>query len=58
MVYLWRAVDHQREVIENYVTRSHDEKVALAFMRNALKRHGSPETIAGGVVPINSSSRR
>ena len=45
MVYLWRAVDHEGEVLESYVTKSHDKAAALAFMKKALKRHGSPKTI-------------
>jgi putative transposase len=45
MHYLWRAVDHEGEVLESYVTKTRDKKAALAFMRKALKRHGSPETI-------------
>jgi len=43
--YLWRAVDHEGEVLESYVTKTRDKKAALAFMRKALKRHGSPQTI-------------
>jgi putative transposase len=45
MVYLWRAVDHEGEVLESYVTKTRDKKAALAFMKKALKRHGSPEAI-------------
>lgn len=45
MVYLWRAVDHEGEVLESYVTRSRDKRAALRFMKKALKRHGSPEAI-------------
>ena len=45
MVYLWRAVDHEGEVLESFVTKTRDKKAALAFLRKALKRHGSPETI-------------
>nr|WP_022685396.1 DDE-type integrase/transposase/recombinase [Sphingomonas phyllosphaerae] len=45
MVYLWRAVDHEGEVLESYVTRTRDKAAALAFMKKALKRHGSPEAI-------------
>jgi putative transposase len=36
MVYLWRAVDHEGEVLERYVTRSRDKAAALTFMRKAL----------------------
>jgi putative transposase len=45
MVYLWRAVDHEGEVLESYVTRARDKAAALRFMKKALRRHGSPEAI-------------
>ena len=45
MHYLWRAVDHEGEVLESYVTKSRDKGAALRFMKNALRRHGSPEAI-------------
>ena len=45
MVYLWRAVDHEGEILESYVTKSRDKAAALAFMKKALKRHGSPTAI-------------
>jgi putative transposase len=43
--YLWRAVDHEGEILESYVTKTRDKKAALTFMKKALKRHGSPEII-------------
>jgi putative transposase len=43
--YLWRAVDHEGEILESYVTKSRDKRAAMAFMKKALKRHGSPERI-------------
>ncbi|MBC2776624.1 IS6 family transposase [Parasphingopyxis marina] len=45
MVYLWRAVDHEGEVLESYVTKKRDKSAALVFMKKALKRHGKAETI-------------
>jgi len=45
MVYLWRAVDHEGEILESYVTRTRGKAAALRFMKKALRRHGSPETI-------------
>jgi putative transposase len=45
MHYLWRAVDHEGEVLESYVTKTRDKTAALRFMKKALKRHGSPEAI-------------
>ena len=45
MVYLWRAVDHEGEILESYVTKKRDKSAALAFIKKALKRHGKAETI-------------
>jgi len=45
MVYLWRAVDHEGEILESYITRTRDKVAALTFMKKALKRHGSPRAI-------------
>ena len=45
MHYLWRAVDHEGEILESFVTKTRDEAAALTFMKKALKRHGSPATI-------------
>jgi putative transposase len=38
--YLWRAVDHDGEVLESYVTKRRDRKAALKFLRKIMKRHG------------------
>ena len=43
--YLWRAVDHQGEILESFVTKKRDKAAALAFMKKALKRHGRPKKI-------------
>ena len=45
MHYLWRAVDHEGEVLESFVTRSRDRKAALKFLRKAMRKHGPPEVI-------------
>nr|WP_276592131.1 MULTISPECIES: DDE-type integrase/transposase/recombinase [unclassified Sphingomonas] len=49
MVYLWRAVDHEGEVLESYVTKTRNKAVALTFMKKSIKRHGSPEAITTDV---------
>jgi putative transposase len=43
--YLWRAVDHEGEVLESFVTKTRDKKAALKFLRKSMKRYGRPETI-------------
>jgi putative transposase len=45
MVYLWRAVDHEGEILESYITQTRDKSAALAFMKKTLKRHGKVEKI-------------
>ncbi|MEP6786609.1 MAG: DDE-type integrase/transposase/recombinase, partial [Sphingomonadales bacterium] len=45
MVYLWRAVDHEGEILESFITKTRDKDAALTFMKKALKRHGSPDAI-------------
>ncbi len=43
--YLWRAVDHEGEVLEAFVTKRRDRKSALKFLRKIMKRYGSPHVI-------------
>jgi putative transposase len=43
--YLWRAVDHEGEVLESYVTKRRDRKAALKFLIKSMKRYGRPEII-------------
>ncbi len=43
--YLWRAVDHEGEVLEAVVTKRRNRKAALRFLRKAMKRYGQPEVI-------------
>ena len=43
--YLWRAVDHEGEVLESYVTKRRDKKAALKFLKKAMRRHGQPDEI-------------
>ena len=39
-MYLWRAVDHEGEVLEMLVQRRHDGRAALRLMRKLLKKQG------------------
>ena len=43
--YLWRAVDHEGEILESYVTKKRDKSAALCFLKMALKRHGQTQKI-------------
>ena len=43
MVYRWRVVDLEGEILKSFVTKQRDKDAALTFMKMALKRHRSPE---------------
>ena len=43
--YLWRAVDHEGEVLEVFATKRRDRRAALAFLKRAMKRYGRPMEI-------------
>ncbi len=43
--YLWRAVDHEGEILESFVTKTRDRKAALKFLKKAMRRYGRPAEI-------------
>ena len=43
--YLWRAVDHEGEVLEVFVKKRRDRRAALRFLKRAMKRYGQPKVI-------------
>ncbi|SIT16381.1 putative transposase, partial [Roseivivax lentus] len=43
--YLWRAVDHEGEVLESFVTKTRDKKAPLKFLKKAMQKHGQPDVI-------------
>jgi len=38
--YLWRAVDHEGEVLDSYVTKKRDKKAALKFLKKSMRSYG------------------
>ena len=42
MHYLWRAVDHEGEVLESFASKTRDKAAALTSSRRPWKRHGKP----------------
>ncbi len=42
--YLWRAVDHEGEVLEVFATKRRDGGAALKFLKRAMKRYGRPHS--------------
>lgn len=43
--YLRRAVDHEGEVLESFVSKTRDRKAALKFLRKTRKKHGRADVI-------------
>ena len=43
--YLWRAIDHEGEVLECYVTKRRNKRAALNFLKKTMKKHGVPKSI-------------
>ena len=44
--YLWQSVDREGEVLETYVSKRCDRKVAFNFLRKTMKRYRPPKAIA------------
>ena len=43
--YLLRAVEHEGEVLEAFVSKRRDRKAALVFLKKIMKRYGRPRAI-------------
>jgi len=43
--YLWRAVDHEGEVLEAVVTEKRDKAAALKLLKRIMKKYGQPRKI-------------
>ena len=56
--YLWRAVDHEGEVLETFVTKRRDKRAALKFLKKAMRRHGGPEEIVTDRLPSYRAAMR
>jgi len=43
--YLWRAVDHEGEVLEVFATKGRDREAAFKLLKRAIKRYGRRHSI-------------
>ena len=50
-ICLWRAVDHEGEVLEAFVTKRRDRGAALKFLKRTMKRYGRPQSIVTDRLP-------
>jgi putative transposase len=56
--YLWRAVDHEGEVLEAVVTKRRNKHAALKFLRILMKRYGYAEEIVTDRFPSYRAALR
>ena len=56
--YLWRAVDHEGEVLEVFATKHRDRKAALTFLKRTMKRYGGPQVIVTDRLGSYGAARR
>jgi transposase-like protein len=45
LCYLWRAVDHEGEVLEAVATAKRDKAAALKLLKRIMKKYGAPRSI-------------
>jgi putative transposase len=45
LCYLWRAVDHEGEVLEAVATAKRDKAAALKLLKRIMKKYGTPRSI-------------
>ena len=58
LCYLWRAVDHEGEVLETVVTAKRDQAAALKFLKRIMKKYGRPRSVvANGLCSYPAAMR-
>ena len=45
LCYLWRAVDHEDEVLESMATTKRDKAAALKLLKRIMTKYGRPRTV-------------
>ena len=48
LCYLWRAVDHEGEVLEAVATKKRDKAAALKLLKRIMKKYGASQDIVTG----------
>ncbi|MBK0401298.1 IS6 family transposase, partial [Limibaculum sp. M0105] len=56
--YLWRAVDHEGEMLEAIVTKRRNKKSALKFLRKLMRRYGRSQEIVTDRLPSYRAALR
>jgi putative transposase len=55
--YLWRAVDHEGEVLESFVTKRRDKAAAKKFFIKTMRKRGLPKIITSDKLPSYQAAR-
>ena len=58
LCYLWRAVDHEGEVLESVVTAKRDKAAALKLLKRIMKKYGRPRKIVTDRLRAYSAAMR
>jgi DDE domain len=59
LCYLWRAVDHEGEVLETVITAKRDKAAALKFLKRIMKKYGQPRSVVtDGLLLLSRSDER
>ena len=58
LCYLWRAVDHEGEVLEAVVTSKRDKAAALKLLKRIMKKYGRPRKIVTDRVRAYSAAMK
>ena len=58
LCYLWRAVDHEGEVLEAVVTARRDKAAALKLLKRIMKKYGPPRSVVtDGLCPYSAAMK-
>ena len=58
LCYLWRAVDHEGEVLESVVTAKRDKTPAVKLLKRIMKKYGGPRKIVTDGLRAYSAAMR
>jgi putative transposase len=58
LCYLWRAVDHEGEVLEAVVTARRDKAAALKLLKRIMKKYGRPQKIVTDRLRVYSAAMK
>ena len=56
--YLWQAIDHEGEVLENVVTKRRNKRAALKMLPKMMRRYGRPEVLVTDRFPSYRAALR